>query len=1074
MRIGLFFIILCWYITTPAFTQTNPVIKGKIIDDASRQPVAGVTIGNKAGRVYALASDSGYFSFRLTNHADSIVFNAVGYKKLILKPDAADNFLVITMQASAEILSEVFVSTGFQKLPRERATGSFDFIDDKLISRTVASDFLSRIENLSPGLLMNKGDAASTDKFLIRGRSTIYANAQPLIVLDNFPYDGDINNINPNTIENISILKDAAAASIWGARAANGVIVITTKQGKTQKPQVDFIANFTSKGRPDLYNVRTISSADFIEAEKSLFASGYYETDEFYNSLDYGHPPFTPVVELLRAKRDGLIPADEADAAIEAYKNFDVRKDISKYLYQPSLNQQYAVNLSGRSTGINYFLSAGYNKDQLPLAGQYNDRLSLLSRNTMKVNKWLSIEAGLQYTQGQQHLNGNQGYSYNSIAGKNFYPYAQFTNADGSPAYLDMQYNKQFTDTAGQSKLMNWKYAPLRDIYEQHYTITTRDFNANAGLTFSITPYLSADVKYRYQYQLVSTYNLYTDSSFYARNMINNFTQVDFTTGNVSYPIPKGGILYNGTDEVISHQGRAQLNFHKRWNMHDVSAIAGYEVKNMITKSGNSGYQYGYDESISQINNTIDYTSYYPQYSNIYDYAMIGSGGSRAKYTDNYLSYYANAAWTMNDRYILSGSFRKDEANLFGVSTNMKGNPLWSAGAAWLLHNESFFKAKWISQLKLRGTIGYSGNISRAVSAVSTISYRPSASGTPLEYATILNPPNDKLRWEKVRMINLAADFALFNNRISGSVEYYFKKAEDLLGAAPVDPTLGIGGINNPSFYGNVAAMKGTGIDIQINSNNLKGKIVWTTFFNFSYTTSKVTKYLMPVASSAGIYLNSAINPIVGKPLYELFSFRWEGLDPSNGAPQGYLAGKPSTDYNAIYNTTPLDSVIDNGNRQPRIYGAIRNTIDFRNLSISFTLSYKYKYYFRRSSINYNTLSSWTAHADYAQRWQTPGDEKITTVPAYVYPVDPLRENFYANSSILVEKADNIRLEDINISYNLSKANSRWLPVDQVRIFVITTNIAPIWTANKQNIDPYYNNIPGERAAFSFGLNLSL
>ena len=133
-----------------------------------------------------------------------------------------------------------------------------------------------------------------------------------------------------------------------GARAANGVIVITTKQGKTQKPQVDFIANFTYKARPDLYNVRTISSADFIEAEKSLFASGYYETDEFYNSLDYGHPPFTPVVELLRAKRDGVIPADEADAKIETYKNFDVRRDILKYLYQPSLNQQYAVNLSGK------------------------------------------------------------------------------------------------------------------------------------------------------------------------------------------------------------------------------------------------------------------------------------------------------------------------------------------------------------------------------------------------------------------------------------------------------------------------------------------------------------------------------------------------------------------------------------------------------------------------------------------------------------------------------------------------------------------------------------------------------
>lgn len=1053
--------------------QSFPLVKGKILDADSHRPISGATLTAANSRILGFAGDDGYFSFPVKSAGDSLHVTAVGYKALWVQIPRNDTALLIAMHTDPGALSEVIVSTGFQKLPRERATGSFDFIDAKLISRTVSPDFLSRIENLSPGLLVNHGDAASTDQFLIRGRSTIYANARPLIVLDDFPYDGDLGSINPNNIESISVLKDAAAASIWGARAANGVIVITTRQGRTTRPRLELLSTLTWKQRPDLYNVRTISPADFIEAEKSLFASDYYATDEFYNSINYGHPSFTPVVELLRAERDGLITATEADEQINSYKTHDVRGDISHYLYQPSLSQQYALNLSGRGEGATYFLSAGYDRAQASLAGQHSWRLSLLSRNTLRVSKWLSVDGSLSYTQGTQYLNGNQGYNF-SGGGRSFYPYARFTGDDGEPADLDMYYNKQFTDTAGQGMLLNWKYSPLRDLHEQVYTITTRDLMAGAGLSLIITPWLSADIRYRYQYQEIATWNLYTDSSFYARNMINNFTRIDFATGSVSYPVPKGGILYTAASGLSSHQGRAQLNIHKSWSYHDISAIAGYEIKHLVTGNNSSGYRYGYDPSIAQFDNMIDYTADYPQYSNVYGAARISSGGSVGAYTDNYLSWYANGAWTLKDRYIFSGSFRRDEANLFGVATNMKGNPLWSAGAAWLLHKEPFIRAKWISQLKLRGTIGYSGNVSRAASAVSTITYFPSAGSTPLQYATILNPPNDRLRWEKVRMINLGVDFEILDRRISGTVEYYLKKAEDLLGTAPVDPTLGVAGVNSPSFFGNLASMKGHGLDMQLNTENIRSRLYWNTTLNLSWAASRVTRYLMPVAASAAPYINSDINPLVGKPLFELFSYPWAGLDPATGAPLGYLNGKPSTDYNGIFNSTPLDSVVDNGNRQPLLFGALRNTLGWKNFSLSFTLSYKFKYYFRRTSVQYGSFAYWTAHADYAKRWQQPGDEKTTSVPSYTYPVDPQRESFYANASVLVEKADNIRLEDINLSYDLDSSTFKKLPFAHLRIFLLATGLGPVWKANKQGIDPYYDNIPLERPSFSAGINLSL
>ena len=208
----------------------------------------------------------------------------------------------ILLEETTRSLDSVVVSTGYQRIPKERSTGSFGLVNNELINRSVSSSVLTRIENITPGVLFNKGDAANTDVLLIRGRSTIYANAAPLIVVDNFPYDGDISNINPNDVESITVLKDAAAASIWGARAGNGVIVITKKEIQKHRRWylIPILLLFKSLS---LFNVSSISSSDYIDLEKYLFEQGYYANDEQFDAWDFGHPPLTPVVEILIAKR---------------------------------------------------------------------------------------------------------------------------------------------------------------------------------------------------------------------------------------------------------------------------------------------------------------------------------------------------------------------------------------------------------------------------------------------------------------------------------------------------------------------------------------------------------------------------------------------------------------------------------------------------------------------------------------------------------------------------------------------------------------------------------------------------
>jgi hypothetical protein len=332
-----------------------------------------------------------------------------------------------------------------------------------------------------------------------------------------------------------------------------------------------------------------------------------------------------------------------------------------------------------------------------------------------------------------------------------------------------------------------------------------------------------------------------------------------------------------------------------------------------------------------------------------------------------------------------------------------------------------------------------------------------------------------------VRIINVGLDFESKHKTISGSVEYYRKKGKEIMGQAPVDPTLGLTNTTAQSFYyGNVASMTGHGVDLELNTRNIDRKFKWYSAFLFSYAISKVSEYLMPVSASGLPYLvissgsASTINPVVNKPVFSVYSFPWRGLDPATGDPMGYYNGTDSKDWTSIYNQSPLDSLVYNGPAQPTIFGAIRNTLYFGNFEFSFNISYKAGYYLRRSSIHYSDLfNTWNGHNDYAKRWQKPGDELTTNVPSIVYPANSTRDAFYQYSEILVEKANHVRLEDITLSYQLDKTQWKKLPFTGIRLYLYANNFGVLWTANKLNIDPYYNNIPKEGKSIAIGMNIN-
>jgi len=1024
-------------------------ITGKVTDTTG-SPLQGATLKIKGSDKTALTNSDGLFSI-VAQEGDEIEVSFIGYDPYSFKVKSEELSQRIVLHAKSSKLNEVSViSTGYQTIPKERATGSFTVIDNKTLNRAVSPDLLSRLNGVTNGLLIDNHITNPTNPvgISIRGRSTLFSNSEPLIVIDNFPYEGDINSINPNDIESVTLLKDAAAASIWGVRAGNGVIVITTKKGKVNsKPLVSFNTNLTIGGKPNLKYQPQLTSSQYIDVEKYLFNQGaYYQVGDDYEQI-------SPVVAILNQQQLGQITAAQANQQINALKNKDDRDQLSQYFYRKSVSQQYHFDVSGGGQNQTYYFSAGYDNSLPNAVATSSSRITLKGNNTYRfLNDKLTLSTDINFTKSQTANNNAQG--YNPI-----YPYEQVADANGNPLAVSglggsgIALRTAYRDTAGNGKLLNWQYRPLDELRNKTTTQTSdqNDYRILLGLNYKIFKPLS--ISLNYQYENINTKGDldYSQQSFYARDLVNSYSQIDPTTGVVTTPIPSGDIYTPSVTNYQSNYGRGQLNFNQIFAAkHEINAIAGFEVRDEQTQS-NSTTLYGYNPAIETsalVDNTINFPSYYA--NGAYTF-QIGNPNSLYALTNRYVSYYANASYGYDQKYIVSGSYRKDESNLFGVKANQKGVPLWSAGFAWNVDKEDFFKVDWLSSLKLRATYGYNGNVDQNLSAY--LSAR-AAGLNPVypnvNYSIITNPPNDALQWERVKNINFGVDFSSKNNRISGSLEYYIKNGIDLIGTSPVAPQEGVS-----TFTGNTADSHTNGIDLQINSVNINGAFKWLTTGIFNHVIDKVTIYKASKGTNSNLVSGSSgLTPLQGYPINSIFGFKWLGLD-NTGAPQGVLNGVKSEDYASILNSTKTSDLDFFGSSVPTTFGSLRNTFSYRNFEFSFNISYKLNYYFRRASLNNTQLYNGNfQQPDYDLRWQKPGDELTTNVPALIYPTNPSSDAVYQYSSILVDKGDQIRLQDVQINYIFTKAKFKGLPFSSLNIYLYANNLGILWRANKNGLDP--------------------
>ncbi len=1075
--------------------HNKETISGRVIDDTG-EPLAGVSVllgGKGKGTVTDV---DGYYSIK-ANPGDKLEFRYIGMfpSDMIVGNEKVIN---VEMVNDTQKLGEVeVVSTGYQSLPKERATGSFATISAEDIKKVPTANVVQRMEGQVPGMKISvlAGDksfdytntlqsansstrtmGAADYDISIRGVNTLSGEKMPIIVVDGVISDFDISNLDPNNIENITILKDAAAASIWGSRAANGVIVVTTKKGqKGQRPQVSLSMNLTTQDKPDLKYLKRMTSAQALEYEKEIVDRGYfYATNpvDYYSAQTYYPEGSRLALDL----KNGKISQSEYDSRISQLSEIDNFDQMSEYFIQRASSQQYNVSVNGGGDNSTYYYAVSYAKENPYLKGNGANRININLSNSWKLFNRATLSTTFT---GSFFKYKNNAFSIKSLMTDGvakMMPYNQFADEKGNGIDYDV-FNPDWTATLS-SAYKPWTYNYLQELSLNSNRQRTDNYSANLNLYIPIYWGISSNTTYALERSYTEAKIWYDPASYQMRNMMNYYTPAGATNNTLG--IRNGG-LNTQTSNNRNWTFRQQLNYDGVINgMHRINALAGVEMRQTYIEQGSSTI-WGYNPESGIADTQID-MSYNQTYGCIAGYNTSFNGGGYPTSINRrrrYLSYYANAGYTLLDRYYLSGSVRYDDYNNFGLDRKYRAKPFYSFGAKWNLSRENFMEnAQWVNNFALRATYGINGNISLDAYPFTKISLQDNyITGQPSAFISAL--ANPQLRWEKTYTTNIGVDFSLLNYRLNGSIDFYTKRSRDLIYSFPFSSTI-VGNINNSSMTRNVVGINSRGLDI-----NLQGVVYkdndWDVNIgaNMSWNTNTVSdnpffredQYLTEINSSP-----TYIGMIGGYATDKMFAFRWAGLD-ENGQPLVY--NKDGETVSATESISSIDDLVLVGHSTPTVYGGVNLNISWKNFSLYTLFTYQFGSHFILPTMdNYvtNNYSKWNLSADIADRWREPGDELHTNVPGFTS--NYIAINRYKYADINVAKGDYLRWRQISLNYRIDNRLLSRIGINSADVSCSVSNLGLLWKANHAGIDPDYTgglasiNLPPKKS-YTLSLNIN-
>ncbi|GGH28724.1 SusC/RagA family TonB-linked outer membrane protein [Sphingobacterium alkalisoli] len=1074
------------------------VITGHV-KDSDGNPLVGVSVmpDGVGARNGVSTSSDGRYTLRLTQPAEALTFSFVGMQPQ-RRVIGTNTQIDVSMGKAENLIEDVeVVSMGYTQIPKERAPGSFVTISSKQIKETPTINIMERIQGLVPGMHVD----IKTNSIRIRGVNSfgLGVSKDPLIVIDGFPMaevednrfgftersslqgggGAILSQLNPDDIESITVLKDAAASSIWGAKAANGVIVIETKKGRNAPTAVNFSSTFSVSSPANLNKLDRMSTAEYIELERELFNKEMLNDNVTYWGDFNTNSPLTESLEWMFKVKRGTATEMERDAALGKLAGIDNRSQIRDYLLQNATSQQYNMSFSGGSNKSTFFLSGNYSKDVPVFRANMGETLTLTSNLTnMLFNDRVKVETGVNYNYGNSLTNTaaiNAMSSNPQMGGLLPYDLLKDENGDNIRKYL--RYRPEVMEEFESLGYLDWAYSPMEELETSNYNDQSHNIRMHLDINTKLTSWANFSVMGQLQRKLENTENIDYVNSYSMRNNINYGTTVN-SAGNLVYNYPMGGNLgtrnYNGSQYLV----RTQLSINKTFGQRDIYALAfigGAEIKQNDYRSS-SGNFIGFDPL------TYVHSVFTPngRYDTVDGWGTtFSSNGTIAKNKIRALSYYSNSSLSaFNNKYVISGSLRFDDFTVVGASREQRAKPLWSIGGKWDAKKEDFLKdAAWADALGLRMTYGVNGTLPTGIGSVVVIT-TSSDNTTGEGVATISFPANNQISWEKVKTFNIGLDYGFWNNSLQFNVDYYTKRTSDILYSLPFNPTYGW-----TSVRFNSATMEGQGVDFGLRANWFRStSFRWNTMFNFGYNVNEVTDSRFEKPTNVSQLLSGSV-PIVDLPTDYIYAYNWAGLD-GEGRSQIYKADGSIVTANQGINELTVEDLQEMGRTTPPYVGGLFNTFGYKDFSLGIRVTYEIGHVLRRLSVqNYPQWNYYSGaiglQSDLADRWQNAGDEANTDIPAIVN--DGWQFNSvtrYSNSDKLVISGSHIRLQQIDFGYRIPQNLISKTPFKSIGLNGAVRNLGIIWRKNKEGVDPSYrvtdsySSLP-PAPSFFFSLNAS-
>ena len=1089
-------LIILKKIPTVAAQTQRRVVKGVVLGETERDTLPGVNVMVKGTTSGVMTDLHGKFSIAIPDGEVTLVFSFVGMQTQEVKYTGQE-FVRVMMKNETQELEEVTVNAGYLQIDKRQVTSAIQVIKMDDIMAPGISTLDEMLEGAVPGMtfMQNSGQVGATPRLRIRGTSTVLGSQEPLWVVDGIIVEEPVNvdasqlndldfvnllgnaisGLNPSDIEEISVLKDAAATALYGTQAANGVIVITTRKGKAGPPRVTygFSGTYSRRTRYGDKEINVMNSAERVDFSRDLIAKRMT-----YPSSGLVWTGYEAAYE---AYRNGQLSFEEFNAEVERYETMNT--DWLDLLMRDAFSHNHTLSFSGGSENATYYTSIGYTKENGTLRKEDGERYTANTNVTLRFNRFSGQFRLSGYIRDDYHTPSEVGltdYAYNASRA------IEAFNEDGSLYY----YAKPGNVNSGTTYWFNI----LNERDNSYQRIKSNSLSFSASLNYDVIKNLKLMLTGSYTISNTNEDIWFGENTHHVKDISNVQDHMDDMDGDLEPSISIGywklNTVFPYGDELqkdetrnenwmVRLQGQYHFWLDKEDHNHMVSMMAGTEMTSSHYTGLSKTFRC-YEPDRGLLLGNVDIEEY-PEYGRWLAENQDALGTLKDQ-LNNQISAYGSVNYSWKDIYIFNANMRVDYSNKFGDRSREKFLPIWSVSARWNAKDDVLENVYWVNDLSLRGSFGYQGSVNdqQTPELVINRGYLDLAYN---EYgSTIVNFPNPDLAWEKTMSVNAQLDFSLFRNAISGSLSYFYKKTKDAFLTTKVAQ---VNGTTSYSVNKGTIINQGVEVGLQIQPVNTavggsrKG-FSWRIDPNLGQVVNQLLNRVLESNQEDPLhddytytdYLNG--NAYVdGKPMNSFFSYEFTGLSETDGRPNFARVGEEYFEkYVDMTNAEVYMEVMKySGCRVPYLQGGINNTFSWNGFVLNFNLAYSIGSKIRLLKLYDPSARSMAVspqqnlRKEMVDHWQAPGDEKYTNIPGLLNQADyketqnpwwdgepfDFGQNIwemYNYSDIRVVSGNYLKLQRLNLRYVFPEKLCTRMGVKDMYMSLSGTNLF-VWSAKE-------------------------